>query len=222
MYDKKLITQAFEKYCASGRKKAFSDMIESCDGLIRKIAGRYKAFSPWVDDLVQEVKLAMFVGLKNHKQLRKELRSPTTFLYFRVHFYLHTAVLRCARAYQIPMVPTKIEQVIVKMHDEGEDFPDIAFVTNVKESEARKIYDRGRDKLARVSLVPIEEASAMIEHCENSFIDPAKQYEMKETLEQFDRDLAELARQRYKDHPWAVDIFSQKVSMQSAIDIAHE
>ena len=181
MYNKETIDALFTKYCETEDTKVFENLITACRPLVGVIISKYPMFSPWAEDISQDVLLKMWKNLRNANQLKRHLVSPTSFLYSRIWPYIYYSLAKVARQNSIPMALSEKEGIIIKLReDENLSFDQIAEVTELANSTVKCLFYIGRQKRDRLIRVDSDD-QRLTGELTGEFLDPSKQYEIRET-----------------------------------------
>jgi len=181
VYDKETIDRLFTEYCATEDPKIFEELIGACRPLVSVILSKYPSYSPWFEDISQEVLLKMWKNLRNPDQLKRHLVAPTNFLYTRIWPYIYYSLAGVSKQNGIPMALSEKERLIIKLKEDEElSFDQISEATELAPSTVRCLFYIGRQKRDRMIRIDSDDQRGTGEVI-GEFLDPAKQLEISET-----------------------------------------
>ena len=193
MYSKTLITKLFEDYVASKKPEDLEALIVACRPLIATLLTKYTGFEPYADDVCQEVLIRLWKNFGNTNRLQKELVNPHVFIFSKVRSHLFSVLKQYARQYGIAMRLTEREKEVIDMRDKMElSFGDIAHNLGIETVSVKIYYCVAHSKIDNMLGAPDNEKS-LAEQADQSSLDPAKRYEMKDLERVWQERIEELA-----------------------------
>lgn len=185
-YDKKQINLLFTQYVETKDDETFEQLIVACDGMIDAILLKCQNFSPYFEDLKQEVKLKMWTDIRKNPKLPNYLTNPHSYLLFRIRRFINVLLNEYAQMFDIKRSLSDQEETAVDLVDKQEaDFGAVADELGTTIVRAKEIYQAGKRKRDQHELILFSELSPEEERVVlaiDKFLDPEKRYLLKEAL----------------------------------------
>lgn len=193
-YDKETIDCLFCQYVGTGDNADLEALIVSCKPLIETVVSRYDELSSCRDDLVQETLLRLWLALCNRERATQETEHPHNWIYKLVRDAVVTVVRQYSRQLALPLRLTSREREIVDMHDGAQrSFESIAQELKVCVETVKCYYSVAHSKLD--SAAKVGNDKTLLEKADQSNLDPAKRYEMKDLHRTWREKLHRLSEQ---------------------------
>ena len=198
MYLKEKIDQLFAQYVKTGRLAHLEALLMECGKVVGVVVSKsYPDFSTYKDDVCQEVLMRMLINFRNRNRLCQELVNPRVFIFSKMRSHLFTVMRALSQELGIPFGLTDRERQVLDARDgQGLTFEQIARELGLQLETVKVYYSFAQGKLDQHVIVPDSER-AILEQSENTELDPAKQYELKELKEHWRLRIIEAA----KKHP---------------------
>jgi len=151
MYNQKRLAEKFSLYIESPEEKILQELLEECRELTKALVGGYPEFSPFSDDIIQEVLLRLLRNLRDVRRSRKGLEFPFGYVVGKIRGHLGTVFRQVSRANGLPPRLTASDEKIVEMRDvAGASFEEIGRELGVEVETARVYYSLAREKVDRL------------------------------------------------------------------------
>lgn len=178
-YDKEEIDSLFCQYIATGQDDHLEALICACEPLIVTVVSHYDEMFSYHEDIIQEAMVRLWILLCNKERAAQEIECPHSWIYKRVRHALVTTVRQYARQHGMPLRLNGREREVVDMRDGAQkSFEDIAQALNVCVETAKCYYSIAKNKLQAATRTDSDKT--LLEQSDNSNLDPAKRYEMKD------------------------------------------
>jgi len=212
MYEKNQINALFAKFVATADTKDLEALLAACKPMIMTLLSKYDNFSPYHDDIAQDVLLRLWRVLQKAERMEKESQNPCAFLFFCVEHHIYRVLCQYSSAHGVPMNLTAREKEVMDLHDgDGLSFIEISKQLDMGVVTARVYYNIAHRKLHH--MLYVSDSDKSLAEQADSAVDPAKKYEMKE----LDAIWQEQISAMIKRHPgmctskWAKTMFERSV-----------